>query len=58
MCDELKDWINEKDLALNNDDLGKDMKSLRELQRRHQNLEYELDPLKDKLNKMNLLADA
>ena len=41
MCDELRDWIDEKDVALNNDDLGKDMKSLRELQRRHQ-VHYQL----------------
>ncbi len=36
MCDELKDWINEKDSVLNNTDLGKDMHTVQALQRKHQ----------------------
>lgn len=56
MCDELKDWINEKNNMLNVDDLGKDLASVQALKRKHQNLERELEPLEDKLNKLNLLA--
>jgi spectrin beta len=58
MCDELKDWIKEKQNVLNNEDLGKDLRSVQALQRKHQNLEYDMEPLQDKLNKMNLLANA
>lgn len=36
MCDELKDWINEKNASLNVDDLGKDLHSVQALQRKHQ----------------------
>ena len=57
-CGELKDWINEKNTELDNDDLGRDLDSVKALQRKHQNLELELDPLKEKLRKMNLLANA
>ena len=58
MCNELKDWIGEKDSALNNEDLGKDLRSVEALQRKHQNLEYDMEPLAEKLKKMNLLANA
>lgn len=57
MCDELKGWIGEKANAINLDDVGKDLKSVQALQRRHQNLEQELKPLEEKLNKMNLIAN-
>ena len=36
MCDELKDWIGEKQLALEGDDLGKDLKATEALMRKHQ----------------------
>ena len=36
MCDELRDWIKEKQGQVNNNDLGKDLKSVQALQRRHQ----------------------
>ena len=58
MCGELKDWIREKTGELDNDDLGRDLDSVKALQRKHQNLELELDPLQEKLKKMNLLANA
>ncbi len=36
MCDELKDWIKEKQNVLGNEDLGKDLRSVQALQRKHQ----------------------
>jgi cell shape-determining protein MreC len=58
MCDELKDWIGEKASGINLDDVGKDLASVQALQRKHQNLEQELKPIEDKLNKMNMMANA
>ena len=36
--DETKDWIDEKDEALNNSDLGKDLRSVQTLQRKHEGI--------------------
>ncbi|MPC51704.1 Spectrin alpha chain [Portunus trituberculatus] len=36
--DETKDWIQEKDEALNNDDCGRDLRSVQALQRKHEGL--------------------
>ena len=36
MCGELKDWISEKQSVLGNEDLGKDLRSVQALQRKHQ----------------------
>ena len=36
MCAELKDWISEKQSVLGNEDLGKDLRSVQALQRKHQ----------------------
>lgn len=47
--DETKDWIHEKDEALNNDDLGKDLRSVQALQRKHEGLERDLAALGDKV---------
>lgn len=47
--DETKDWIQEKDEALNNDDLGKDLRSVQALQRKHEGLERDLAALGDKV---------
>ena len=58
MCDELKDWIGEKSNGINLDDTGKDLASVQALQRKHQNLEQELRPIQDKLNKMNMMANS
>ena len=57
-CGELKDWMREKRSELDTDDLGRDLASVRALQRKHNNLENELDPLQEKLKKMKLLANA
>ena len=57
-CGELKDWMREKCSELDTDDLGRDLASVRALQRKHNNLENELDPLEEKLKKMKLLANA
>jgi len=58
MCDELKDWIGEKINGINLDDVGKDLASVKVLQRKQQNLEQELKPIEEKLNKMNMMANA
>ena len=47
--DETKDWIHEKDEALNNDDNGKDLRSVQALQRKHEGLERDLAALGDKV---------
>jgi len=47
--DETKDWIQEKDEALNDDDLGKDLRSVQALQRKHEGLERDLAALGDKV---------
>ncbi|KAK9736583.1 Variant SH3 domain [Popillia japonica] len=44
--DETKDWIQEKDEALNNDDLGKDLRSVQTLQRKHEGIERDLAALR------------
>lgn len=51
--DETKDWIHEKDEALNNDDLGKDLRSVQALQRKHEGLERDLAALGDKVKTIN-----
>ena len=48
--DETKDWIAEKDEALNNEDLGKDLRTVQALQRKHEGLERDLAALGDKIN--------
>lgn len=53
--DETKDWIQEKDEALNNDDLGKDLRSVQALQRKHEGLERDLAALGDKVTKFFLI---
>ncbi|XP_074649217.1 spectrin beta chain-like isoform X2 [Tubulanus polymorphus] len=55
-CDEVKDWINEKANALDNDDLGRDLKGVQALLRKHQNLERELDPLEEKLKQVKYIG--
>lgn len=47
--DETKDWIQEKDEALNNEDLGRDLRSVQALQRKHEGLERDLAALGDKV---------
>lgn len=55
--DETKDWIREKDAALNNDDLGKDLRSVQALQRKHEGLERDLAALLDKIKQLDETAN-
>ncbi|XP_037907780.1 spectrin alpha chain isoform X2 [Hermetia illucens] len=54
--DETKDWIAEKENALNNEDLGKDLRSVQTLQRKHEGIERDLAALGDKINQLNETA--
>ena len=47
--DETKDWIDEKDCALNNDNYGHDLASVQALQRKHDALERDLSALGEKV---------
>lgn len=40
-CEEMKAWIQEKDAVLSDGDLGRDLETVRALQRRHQVEEYQ-----------------
>jgi spectrin alpha len=51
--DETKDWISEKDTALTNDDLGKDLRSVQTLQRKHEGVERDLAALRDKIRQLD-----
>uniref|UniRef100_A0A4D5R8U1 Spectrin alpha chain n=2 Tax=Scolopendra TaxID=41364 RepID=A0A4D5R8U1_SCOVI len=55
--DETKDWIQEKDDALNNDDYGKDLRSVQALQRKHEGLERDLAALGDKIRQLDETAN-
>ncbi|XP_046986663.1 spectrin alpha chain isoform X3 [Schistocerca americana] len=55
--DETKDWIQEKDEALNNEDLGKDLRSVQALQRKHEGLERDLAALGDKIRQLDETAN-
>lgn len=48
--DETKDWIDEKDQALNNDNYGNDLTSVQALQRKHEALERDLSALGEKVS--------
>uniref|UniRef100_A0A0K2TMK4 Spectrin alpha chain n=1 Tax=Lepeophtheirus salmonis TaxID=72036 RepID=A0A0K2TMK4_LEPSM len=51
--EETKDWIQEKDEALSIDDLGKDLRSVQALQRKHEGLERDLAALGDKIRRLD-----
>jgi len=51
--DETKDWIAEKDEALSKDDLGKDLRTVQALQRKHEGLERDLAALGDKIRQLD-----
>ncbi|XP_055377124.1 spectrin alpha chain isoform X3 [Condylostylus longicornis] len=55
--DETKDWIAEKENALNNDDLGKDLRSVQTLQRKHEGIERDLAALRDKIKQLDDTAN-
>lgn len=57
-CEEAKDWMLEKMTQLDSAELGPDLKTVQSLQRRHQNLERELAPVHEKVNRVNLLANS
>lgn len=57
-CDEMKLWINDKDKALANDDVGRDLETVRALQRRHQGLERDLAAVDEKLQKLHEQAKS
>lgn len=57
-CDEARDWMNEKMTQLDTAELGPDLRTVQALQRRHQNLERELAPVEEKVNRVNLLANS
>lgn len=51
--DETKDWICEKDNALNNDNYGTDLSSVQALQRKHEGVERDLAALGEKVDYWN-----
>jgi len=51
--DETKDWIKEKDVALNNDNDGNDLASVQALQRKHEGLERDLAALGEKVRELD-----
>lgn len=57
LCEEARDWMLEKMMQLEGAVLGHDLKTVQALQRRHDNLERELAPVEEKVNKVTLLAN-
>ncbi|XP_069954045.1 spectrin beta chain isoform X10 [Cherax quadricarinatus] len=57
-CDETRDWMVEKMEKLDTDELGRDLKTVQSLQRKHDQLERELAPVEEKVRRVNLLADS
>ena len=48
-ADETKEWIEEKNQALNTDNYGHDLASVQALQRKHEGFERDLEALGDKV---------
>lgn len=57
-CDEAKDWMNEKMMQLDAAEWGRDLRTVQALQRRHENLERELAPIQEKVNRVDWLANS
>lgn len=57
-CEEAIDWMYEKMTQLDTAELGPDLKTVKALQRRHENLERELAPVQEKVNRVNLLGNS
>ncbi|XP_058061720.1 spectrin beta chain, non-erythrocytic 1 [Anopheles bellator] len=57
-CEEAIDWMNEKITQLDTAEVGPDLKTVQALQRRHENLERELAPVKEKVSRVNLLGNT
>lgn len=51
--DETKDWIQEKNEALDSDDFGRDLRSVQALQRKHEGVERDLAALGDKIKTLD-----
>ncbi|CAI4227013.1 unnamed protein product [Auanema sp. JU1783] len=51
--DETRDWIQEKDDALDSDDYGRDLRSVQALQRKHEGVERDLAALGDKIKSLD-----
>lgn len=54
--DETKDWIDEKDDALNSDNFGHDLASVQALQRKHDAIERDLSALGEKVRDLDEAA--
>lgn len=52
-ADETKDWIEEKEAALNNTDLGHDLATVQRLQRKHEGLERDLAAIGEKVRELD-----
>uniref|UniRef100_A0A1I8NPX4 Spectrin beta chain, non-erythrocytic 5 n=2 Tax=Stomoxys calcitrans TaxID=35570 RepID=A0A1I8NPX4_STOCA len=57
-CDEAKVWMSEKMIQLDTAVISPDLKTVQALQRRHQNMERELAPIEDKVNRVNYLGNS
>ena len=55
-CDEATEWMEEKITKLDTEELGRDLQTVQALQRRHKNLERELAPLEERVNRINHLS--
>ncbi|KAK6060073.1 spectrin repeat-containing domain protein, partial [Cooperia oncophora] len=55
--DETRDWIQEKDDALDSDDFGRDLRSVQALQRKHEGVERDLAALGDKIKSLDEKAN-
>lgn len=55
-CDEAKEWIDEKDIRLTSDDVGKDLTSVQRLIRKHDALERDLVALGDRVKQLDVRA--
>ncbi|KAG8447987.1 hypothetical protein GDO86_015185 [Hymenochirus boettgeri] len=56
-ADETKEWIEEKNQALNTDNYGHDLASVQALQRKHEGFDRDLAALGDKVNSLGEMAE-
>jgi len=52
-ADETKDWIEEKEIALNSTDFGHDLATVQRLQRKHEGLERDLAAIGEKVKDLD-----
>jgi len=55
-ADETKDWIEEKEIALNSTDFGHDLATVQRLQRKHEGLERDLAAIDEKVKDLDNTA--